>query len=154
MGHTRASVIQRANREYRRLDRLVAKLTPAQWKRSLSRTETKDQWTVKDALAHITHWKWYVTLSARGEHRPTNEIRLEITPLNHFIYMRWRKRSPKEVLAWHRHVHKDLLKALREAPSAWFTRKSRGADWPFDVDGHSAEHRVKDIQRALKQGKA
>jgi hypothetical protein len=42
-----------------------------------------------------------------------------------------------------------LLAALREAPEAWFTGKERGVPWPFDIDGHSAEHRVKDIERTL-----
>ena len=153
MRHTRAEVIKRATQEYRRLDKLVSKLTAAQWKLPLGRAETKDPWTVKDALAHITHWKAGVTLSARGEHWPAAERKLNITDGNRLIYLRWRKRTPKEVLAWHRQVQRDLLKALRAAPGEWFTRRSRSADWPFDLDGHSAEHRVKDIERALKQGK-
>ena len=150
MRHTRAEVIKRATREFRALDRLVSKLTPAQWKRLVPRPETKDAWTVKDVLAHITHWKEGVTLSARGQRRPKEESRLGITDGNHLVYRRWRTRSAKEVLAWHRQVHKDLLAALREAPTAWFARPSRSANWPFDLDGHSEEHRVKDIQRALK----
>lgn len=151
MRHTRAEVIKRATEEYRRLDRLVAKLTPAQWNKPLGRAETKDPWTVKDALAHITHWKEGVTLSARRERRPPEERKLNITDGNRLVYLRWRRRSPKDVLAWHRQVQKDLLKALREAPSTWFTRPSRSPSWPFDLDGHSAEHRVKDIERALKK---
>ena len=154
MRHTKNEVVARTRREFATLDRLVTRLRPSDWARRVPRPPTRDPWTVKDALAHITHWKWYVTLSARGEHRPPEENRLEITPLNHFIYMRWRKRSPKEVLAWHRQVHKDMLKAFRAAPAIWFSRKSRGADWPFDVDGHSAEHRVTDIQRALKAARS
>ena len=78
---------------------------------------------------------------------------LSITDGNRLVYTRWRKKSSREVLAWHRRVHKDLLAALREAPDQWFTRASRGPDWPFDLDGHSANHRVKDLERALKPGK-
>ena len=152
MRHTRAEVIRRATLEFKRLDRLVARLTAAQWKTPVPRAETKDPWTVKDALAHITFWKSGVTHSALGQRRPP-ESRLNITDGNHLIYVRWRRRSPKEVLAWHRQVHKDLLAALREAPDAWFNRPSRGPDWPFDLDGHSADHRVRDIQRALKPRK-
>jgi hypothetical protein len=148
MRHTRAEVIKRAVREFRLLDRLVARLTPSQWKMPVPRSETKDPWTVKDVLAHITYWKSGVTLSAMGKSRPP-ESRLKINDGNRVVYLRWKKRSAKEVLAWHRQVHKDLLKALRAAPSAWFTRPSRGPDFPFDLDGHSAGHRVKDIQRAL-----
>jgi hypothetical protein len=63
--------------------------------------------------------------------------------------MRWRDRSPQDVLNWHRQVQGDVLVALREAPEEWFSGKERGPDWPFDLDGHSAYHRVKDIERAL-----
>ncbi|HET6845794.1 MAG TPA: maleylpyruvate isomerase N-terminal domain-containing protein, partial [Anaerolineales bacterium] len=150
MRHTRAEVIKRASQEFRALDRLVAKLTPAQWKKRVPRPESKDPWTVKDALAHITYWKVGVALSARGRRRPPEESRLKITALNRLVYGRWRSRTGKDVLAWHRQVHRDLLAALREAPTAWFTRPSRSKDWPFDLDGHSAEHRVQDIESALK----
>jgi hypothetical protein len=154
MRHTRAEVIQRATREFKLLDRLVAGLTTAAWKRPVPRSETKDPWTVKDALAHITYWKAGVVLSARGQRRPPDERKRNLTDLNHFIYMRWRDRSPKEVLAWHRQVQRDLLAALREAPGAWYTRRSRGPDWPFDLEGHSAEHRLKDIERTVARRRA
>jgi hypothetical protein len=85
-------------------------------------------------MAHITYWKSR-TRSARGERLPP-ENRLNINDGNRVVYLRWKRRSPKEVLVWHRQVQRDLLKALRAAPSAWFTRASRGPDWPFDLDGH------------------
>lgn len=149
MPHTRASVLKRAEREFKLLDRLVSRLTPAQWKKRVPRGETRDPWTVKDALAHITYWKSGVTLAARGERMPPEESRLNLNARNRVVYLRWKRRSPKEVLAWHRQVHRDLMKALRAAPSAWFTRRSRGPDWPFDADGHSAGHRVKDLEQVL-----
>jgi hypothetical protein len=153
MPHTRAEVIKRAEREFKLLDRLVGKLTPAQWKKRVPRGETRDPWTVKDALAHITYWKSGVTLAAKGERMPPEESRLNINARNRVVYLRWKRRSPKEVLAWHRQVHRDLLKALRAAPARWFARPSRGPDWPFDADGHSAAHRVKDLEGALGKGK-
>jgi hypothetical protein len=152
MPHTRAEVIKRAEREFKLLDRLVSRLTAAQWKQRVPRAETRDPWTVKDTLAHITYWKSCVTLSSRGERLPP-ENRLNINEGNRVVYLRWKRRSAREVLAWHRQVHRDLLKALRAAPSAWFTRPSRGPDWPFDLDGHSANHRIKDLERALGKGK-
>lgn len=154
MAHTRAEVIRRATREFKQLDRLVARLTAAEWKRPVPRPETKDPWTVKDALAHITYWKAGVALSARGQHRPVEERKLNITDLNHLVYTRSRRRSPREVLAWHRRVQADLLEALRAAPNEWYSRRDRSGDWPFDLDGHSAKHRVKDIEQALTKGKA
>ena len=58
-------------------------------------------------------------------------------------------KPPVQVLAWHRQVQEDALAALREAPDEWFSGKEHRAEWPFDLDGHSAYHRVKDIERAL-----
>jgi hypothetical protein len=153
MRHTRARVIERTIREYKLLDRLVSKLTKEEWKRPLLRPETKDPWTVKDALAHITHWKANVARSARRQPRPPEERGLNITDGNRLIYRRWRNRSPQEVLAWHRKVQKDVLAALREAPAEWFSKRDRSPDWPYDLLGHSAEHRVRDIERALERGK-
>ncbi len=149
MRHSRAKVIERTIREYKLLDRLVSKLTNEQWKRPLLRPETKDPWTVKDALAHITHWKANVARSARRQPRPLEERGLDVTAGNRLIYRRWRRRSPREVLAWHRQVQKDVLAALREAPAEWFSKRDRSPDWPSDLLGHSEFHRVKDIERAL-----
>ncbi len=151
MRHSRNEVIKRVVREYERLDQLVANLKPRDWKRLVPRPETKEPWTVKDALVHITHWKADAARSARRQPRPAEERGLKINEGNHLVYMRWRDRSPREVLAWHRHVQEDVLRALREAPDEWFSGRERRAEWPFDLDGHSTEHRVKDIEAALKQ---
>ena len=153
MKHTRSEVIKRATKEFRLLDRLVSGLTAAEWRKLVPRPETKERWTVKDALAHITYWREGVALSARKQRRPREESRLNITEGNHLIYARYHRRSAREVLEWHRRVQADLLKALREAPDEWFSRPSRGDDWPYDLDHHSAEHRVKDIQGALAKSK-
>jgi len=153
MSHTRNEVIKRATREFRLLDRLVGGLTAAEWRTAVPRPETKEAWTVKDALAHITYWKAGVALVARGQRRPPEMRGLNITEGNHLVYSRYHKRPPREVLEWHRHVQADLLRALKEAPDEWFSRPSRGDNWPFDLDGHSAEHRVKDIEQALAKRK-
>lgn len=149
MRHRREDVIERAVREYEALERVVAGLTEAQWALPVPRPETKDPWTVKDVLAHITHWKADVARKARGERPPAEERGLTETEGNRLVYGRWRERPPQEVLAWHRQVHEDVLAALREAPDEWFSGRERRAEWPYDVDGHLADHRVKDIERAL-----
>ncbi len=149
MRHTREEVIERTIREFELLDDLVAGLTNEDWERLLPRSETKEPWTVKDALAHITHWKADVARSARGQRRPSEERGLGINDGNRLIYVRWRERTPQEVLAWHRQVQGDVLAALREAPEEWFSGRERRPDWPYDLDGHSADHRIKDIERAL-----
>jgi len=150
MRHTRSVVINRTIREFELLDNLVAGLANQDWGRLLPRPETKDPWTVKDALAHITHWKADMVRKIKKQPIPVEEKGLSWTDGNHFIYERWRDRSPQEVLAWHRQVQKDLLVALQEAPEEWFSGKERRPEWPFDLDGHSTYHRVKDIEQALK----
>ena len=67
MRHNREEIIERTIREYELLDKLVGDLTNEDWERRLSRSETKDPWTVKDALAHITHWKADVARSVRRQ---------------------------------------------------------------------------------------
>ena len=113
----------------------------------MPRGETRDPWTVKDSLAHITYWKSCVTLSARGERLPP-ENRLNINEGNRVVYLRWKRRSPKEVLAWHRQVHRDLLKALPRRPARGSPRLARPG-LALRPDGHSAGHRVRDLERAL-----
>ena len=153
MRHTRKEVIKRTIKEFELLDALVANLTDEEWQRPLPRSESKDPWTVKDALAHITHWKADVARSARKQPIPIEERGLNINDGNHLVYVRWHDRFPQEVLDWHRQVHQDVLAALREAPEEWFNGKERAPDWPGDLVGHSSHHRLKDIEWTLKQGK-
>jgi len=149
MLHDRDEVIQRVIREFELLDKLVAGLSDEEWKRPVPRPETKDPWTVKDALAHITHWKADVIRSIKRMHRPPEEQGLDETAENRQIYLRWVDRSPQEVLAWHRQVQEDVLSALREAPESWFSGRERRAEWPYDLVGHSAYHRLRDIARTV-----
>lgn len=149
MLHTREEVIDRITREFELLDHLVKNLSDDEWNRPLLRSETKDPWTVKDALAHITHWKADTARSIRRQPTPADERGLGINDGNHLVYLRWRDRSPQEVLDWHRKVQQDVLTALKEAPERWFSSRQRSPQWPFDLEGHSTYHRVKDIERAL-----
>ncbi len=152
MKHTRSEVIKRTILEFKALDRLVSDLTPAEWRKPVPRPETKERWTVKDSLAHITYWKAGVAISARGQRRPSIGRGLNITQENHILFARYQTLPARQVLVWHRQVQKDLLRALRAAPNDWFKRPNLGADWPFDLDGHSAAHRVRDIEAALGAG--
>ncbi len=149
MRHTREEVIARTIHEFELLDGLVANLKTEEWNRLLSRSETQDPWTVKDALAHITFWKADVARSIRRQRRPPEERGLQYNEFNHLIYLRWHNRSPQEVLTWHRQVQADLLDTLQTAPEKWFNGKERKPDWPYDLEGHSAIHRLKDIERTL-----
>jgi Mycothiol maleylpyruvate isomerase N-terminal domain len=149
MRHTRKEVTERTRREYQQLDRLIKRLKPADWRRPVPRPETKDPWTVKDALAHIIYWKEHSARVFRGEKGPTEIRGLEVNQINALIYRRWRSRRPTAVVAWHRQVQNDVMRTLRKRPDDWFGQRERGPDWPGDFDGHSAGHRIKDIQAAL-----
>ncbi len=151
MQHSRQEVIQRTIREFELLDHLVANLSEKEWMQRVPRPEEKDPWTVKDAVAHITHFKADVIRSMHRRPKPGEVRGLGISDENHIIYLRWRDRSPQAVLAWHRQVQQKVLVALQEAPEEWFSGRERKAEWPFDLDGHSAYHRIKDIEEALKQ---
>lgn len=150
MRHTRKNVIARTRKEFRALDRLVSKLKPADWRRRVPRPEAKDPWTVKDSLAHIVQWKEHSARVFRGEKRPPELRGLEVNQINAVIYRRWRNRRPADVVAWHRRVQDDVIRTLRVRPEEWFSGKVRGASWPGDFDGHSAWHRVKDIEATLR----
>jgi hypothetical protein len=149
MRHTRQEVLQRTIREFELLDALVAPLTDEEWDLPLPRPETRDPWTIKDGLAHITHWKADTVRKIRKGPVPDEEKGLNWTDGNRLVYLRWRDRSPQEVLAWHRQVQEQALAALRAAPEAWFTSRERRPEWPFDLDGHSSYHRLQDIEQAL-----
>ena len=149
MRHTRQAVIARTRREFAQLDRLVSRLRPADWKRLVPRPPTRDPWTVKDALAHIVYWKDHTARVIRGERRLPEMRGLDVNQINRLIYGRWRDRRPSAVVAWHRRVHEDVLRTLACTPTEWFGRRDRSPEWPLDFDGHSAFHRVKDMEAAL-----
>lgn len=151
MRHNREEVIRRTIQEFERLDHLVNNLTDEDWYRVLTRPKTKDPWTVKDALAHITHWKADTVRKIKRKSIPIEEKGLNWTDGNRLVYELWRDRSPQEVLTWHKRIQEEVISALKEAPAAWFTDKDRRKEWPFDLDGHSSYHRINDIEHALKK---
>ena len=149
MRHTRKDVTERTQREFRLLDRLVKRVKPADWRRRVPRPETEDPWTVKDALAHILYWKEHSARVFRGEKRPPDIRGLEGNEINALIYQRWRNGRPADVVAWHRRVQAEVIQTLKARPDDWFGGKERGPTWPSDFDGHSAWHRVRDVEAAL-----
>ena len=153
MRHTRREVTERTRREYRELDRLVRGLKPADWRRRVPRPETKDPWTIKDALAHIVYWKEHSARVFRGEKRPPELRGLEVNAGNAVIYRRWRNRRPADVVGWHRQVQDDVMRTLRDRPDDWFGSRERSPNWPGDFVGHSAWHRIRDIEATLRPGK-
>jgi hypothetical protein len=151
MRHTRQEIIGRTQREYEQLDALVRRLTPEDWDLRVPRPETRAPWTVKDALAHVVYWKAHTARVFRGERRPPELRRLEVPQINDVVYEQWRERPVQDVVAWHRKVHSDVMRTLEALPEEWFSRREHAPGWPGDFDGHSAAHRLKDIEAALSQ---
>jgi hypothetical protein len=150
MRHNREEVVGRVTREFELLDSLVARFTEEDWEYAVPRPDTRDPWTVKDALAHITYWKANTLRAIKKERRPPEERGLVLEETNRLVWLRWRDRPAHEVVEWHRQVQQELLAALNEAPDEWFSGKEHGEPWPFDIDGHSAYHRVRDLEAAVK----
>jgi hypothetical protein len=148
--HTKRNVLARTRREFASLDRLVSRLGPADWKRRAPRPPGRDPWTVKDALAHIVYWKEHSARVFRGERRLPEMRGLDVNQINRLVYRRWRRRAPRELVAWHRRVHREVLETLAKNPPAWFSRRQRSPAWPLDFDGHSADHRRLDIEAVLR----
>src|SRR5438309_6467079 len=100
MRHTRQDVVERTEREFERLDRLISSLAPGEWAKRVPRPETRDPWTVKDAVAHIVYWKLHTARVIRGERRPPEMRGLDVLRINALIYSQWRDRTPGRVPAW------------------------------------------------------
>jgi Mycothiol maleylpyruvate isomerase N-terminal domain len=152
MRHTRGEVTDRAQAEFEELDRLVAQLQPSDWTKRVPRPETRDPWTIKDALVHIVYWKAHTARVIRGERRLPEFRGLEVPGINSLVWEQWRDRSPEDVVAWHREVHADVIRTLASKPEEWFGRRERSEHWPADFVSHSAAHRLKDMVSALKKG--
>ena len=79
-----------------------------------SQARDEEPWTVKDALVHVTYRKANMVRTIRKQRRPDDERGSPPDEVNRVVYLRWRSRSPCDVLAWHRQVPKDILAALNE----------------------------------------
>src|ERR1700730_3960748 len=133
MRYTRADVLEREAREHEALERLLANLRAGDWARLVQRPETRDPWTVKDAVAHILHWKQHTVRRIRGFKAPAEERGLTITESNRRVYERWRQRPVKEMLGWHHQVPAEGVAALHERPAGRGTSSPPSAgshEWP------------------------
>src|SRR5262245_15874717 len=116
MRHTKKDVVDRTKTEFAKLDRLVTRLSPADWRRPVPRPPTRTPWTVKDSLAHILYWKEHTSRVIRGERRLPEMRGLDVERINRVIYKRWRRRPAADVVAWHRKVHRDVMQTLQNTP--------------------------------------
>lgn len=147
--HRKEDVRARAEAEFARLDELVRSLGPADWEAPVPRPPGKDPWTVKDALCHVIFWKAHQSRVFRGDRPPDDERGLDVSTLNHKVWLDWRGATPTEVTLWHRRVHAEVLQAIDARDEDWFAGRLRSVWWPGDLESHSADHRVKDVEAAL-----
>jgi hypothetical protein len=150
--HTRAGVIKRVEAEYQALDKVVKRLTPADFRKPAMREEAPIRFTAKDVLAHITAWKanqsraMVKDKSPRRPFEPPKTGNINLT--NAGIYRRSHRTPLTTIVAEHRAAQRLMLKALRGAPADYFAKR-RSEQWPFDGVGHVAEHRRKHLEPLL-----
>ena len=177
---SREAVIAATVKAFERLDTVVGDVPlKALQTRMPFAPDAIDPWQVKDAVAHVTHYK------ARAVHRlvgrrdaplSADEQRFDeywgrqewadlegadhVLPrmdaftrrrhgLNHLVYERWRDSSPREVLAWHRFVHEHVIAVLGEGPESWFGPTGRLPRVAIGTLAHHLDTHVRDIRRAL-----
>ena len=150
--HSRGSVTRRVEAEYRALDRAVRAVARGGLDRPVPRFGARarirrERWTYQDALAHILAWKqWQIDALCHAPQDPALRG-LPIDRKNRLIFERWHGRPASEVVAWHRRLHRRIMRTLRALPADAF-RTKRSAYWPNDLVGHSAAHRQRHLEAA------
>jgi hypothetical protein len=143
--HDKRETIARVEKEYRALDRVVRRLgakglaepVPGFGGRARIRRE---RWLRKDALAHIVEWKRQALRALRKEASDQELKGLPIDRKNRRLYERWHGRPPGAVIAYHRSLQREITKAMRDLPPAYYANRF-SPQWPNDLVGHSAWHR-------------
>jgi DinB family protein len=153
VAHTKRATTARIDAEYRALDRVVRSLgtrglardVPGFGARARIRRE---RWTGKDALAHIVEWKRQALRALRSEASDPRLRGLPIDRKNRVLYERWHRRPARDVVAYHRAVQRDVVKALRALPESYFAKR-RSPYWPGDLTTHAAGHRRRHLEVLL-----
>jgi mycothiol maleylpyruvate isomerase-like protein len=139
--HTRASVLKRAEDEYRALDSIVRRLRPDDFRRYVFDQRAPIRWTVKDVIAHLTAW---TVRDVRRITRDRSPLKAYEAPYgsdqNGRIYERSHRTAARTIVAEHRAAHRAMLKALRAAPADRFAKRW-SPHWPYDLVGHVGSHR-------------
>jgi hypothetical protein len=147
--HTRTRTIARVQKEYVALDRVVRRLGarlnhPIPGFGARARIK-RERWTGKDALAHIVAWKHHQLRTLRHEKHDLTLRGKPIEVQNRMLYRRWHRRTVREVVAYHRQVHREVMAALRARPDSYFADPPRSLSWPNDLVGHAAGHRERHL---------
>ena len=105
----------------------------------------RERWRRKDSLAHIVFWKENALRTlhrALGKKEPFDEeLRgKSVDAQNRILYLRWRRRPARDVVAYHRSVQRAVSRAMRALPPAYYAKRFSSL-WPYDLAGHSTWHR-------------
>ena len=148
--HNKRETMARVEKEYRALDAVVRRLrskgleAPVPGFGARARID-REKWTRKDALAHIVEWRRNALRALRKERSDPELKGLRIDRQNRVLYERWHSRPARDVVAFHRKTHRDMITALRRLPEQYFKRRLSPI-WPNDLIGHSAEHRRRHLE--------
>lgn len=148
--HNKRETMARVEKEYRALDAVVRRLrsrgldepVPGFGARARIRRE---KWTRKDALAHIVEWRRNALRALRTESSDPELRGLKIDQRNRKLYQRWHSRPARDIVAYHRKIHRETMAAMRRLPAQYF-QKRLSSIWPNDLVGHSAEHRRRHLE--------
>ena len=156
--HNRRETMARVEKEYRALDAVVRRLRskgleePVPGFGARARID-REKWTRKDALAHIVEWRRNALRALRKERSDPELKGLRIDRQNRVLYERWHSRPARDVVAFHRKIHKETIAAMRRLPPQYF-QKRLSPIWPNDLIGHSAEHRRRHLEGAKSSAKS
>jgi hypothetical protein len=154
--HSKREVVSRVEAEYRALDRAVRRLGTRGLEESVpgfgARARIRrERWLRKDALAHIVEWKRQALRALRKEGSDPQLRGQPIDRKNRVLYERWHARPARDVVAYHRSVQRDVRRAMRALPPAYFAKRLSPI-WPNDLVGHSAEHRRRHLEAPTRRG--
>ena len=149
--HTRNSVIERVETEFEALEAVIASMSDQDFDRPSFLRFRREDWTIKDAISHVSAWARAMVRSLEGKPRRQPGTALPVNATNAAVYAEWHDRSPAEVVAELRSVRAAAIAALRQRPDEFFSGRARSPRWPGDLTGHVREHRVRHVEEPLRR---
>jgi transposase-like protein len=180
---SRENVLAATESAHERFDRVISAVPVSALGAPMGfAAEAIDPWRVADAIAHVAHYKARVIhrlvgpdastsamdkkMDAYCAHDDWNDLKAADPVyntmdaftrrrhgVNHLVFERWRDAPPKDVLAWHRSVHRYAMTKLTGAPDDWFEDaggKPRLTYSAVSAIAHHSDTHLKDIERALR----
>ena len=145
---------------WRQLDVVVARLTPADLGRALTSRDPEDPtWTIADAVLHIAAWKRNGTRVAMMQAEPASEpvdayppeiLGIDTREFNNALVQdASRSRELPDVVAEHRAAHQAIVGAIASLSDERLLLDERPRLWLAPVTWHPIHHLTKDILATL-----